>query len=256
MKTSIKTLFLAIFTFFINCATSPVNLPSYWVDPEAMTGIYASIPVDEFNNQLFDSSSKFRLFLNVRILPNDSKIERTEVWISSQKDEFLQNQKRLFPKADALKYKIETRTFAGQLVDAPGPTGFVVNYTHLKFKSGFGDTLASAYANYSATNFEKNDISRFEKWETITDGIWLAEEKEESGDKSYFWNHKPGSFDFLYRYTNFKSGTSSTASINYDYDLNRLEKLKIDKNPDPSNLVFEEKDKKIYFNSGKITLQP
>lgn len=256
MNTPIKTLFLAIFTFFINCTSSQVNLRSLWVDPQSMTGIYTSNSVDDFNDQLFESSSTFRLFLNVRILPNDSKIERTEMWITSQKEEFLKDQKRIFPKAKFQKYKIETRTYSGQLVDTPGPTGFVVKYINLKFKTGLGDSIESALEQYNIENFDKLTIARYEKWETVSEGIWLSEEKEESADNSYFWNHKPGSFDFLHRYTNFKSGSTSTASINYDYDLNLLKKLKIEKNPYPSNLVFEEKDKKLYFNSGKISLQP
>ncbi len=256
MNTSIKTLFLAIFTFFINCTGNQVLLTQLEDNPEVMTGTFASNSLHDFNNQLFDSNSLFRVLLTMRVLPNDSKLERTEVWITSQKSEFIREQKRIFPQSQPFKFKIETRIYSGQLVESMGPTGFTVVYNFLRTKFGEGNSLTDAWLKYKNANYKKDTILRYEKWESIKDGIWLAEEKDETKNFTYFWDHSPGSFDFLHRYSEFKSGTINTASLNYDYSLNRLEKVKIENFPDPSNLVFEDQDFKIQFVSGKLFHQP
>lgn len=255
MKTAHICLILLLFTFFSSCSLNQVFLSKESPSRESLSSIYASVKSQDFNPRYFSPESSHKSFLNVRIASGDSRIDRTEIQVIEYSPQFRIDVEKNFPKATIPNFKIESNVLTGQLVSAPGPTGFEIHYSVEKVKHGSGASLDSAWNEYNKAAYTRKVISRQEKWETIKDGLWLSEESESVKIGELHWKHKPGSLDFFHPITEFKANNNSTASLYYDYSLNRYQKLKIDKNPDSSNLVFEGKEGSLFFLSGKLTLK-
>lgn len=255
MKTASICLILPIFTFFGGCAIHSEFFGKNPVSEDNLSSIYAGSRYQNFNPRFFAESSIQQTYLNVRVASQDSRIDKTEVQILEYSPQFRIDLERTFPQANLPKYKIETRVLTGQLIAPSGSTGFSVVYNVEKTKQGSGSSIGAAWDDYDKSPYSRTTIHKTERWESIKDGLWLAEESETVGIGELTWRHKPGSLDFFHPFTEFRTNTNASASLYYDYSLNRFEKLRIEKNPDPSNLVFEGKDLNIYFLSGKLQLK-
>lgn len=255
MKTAHICLILSIFTFFANCSMSQVFLSKESPSRESLSSIYTSVKFQNFNPRYFSPESSHKSFLNVRIASGDSRIDRTEIQVIEYSPQFRIDVEKNFPRAEIPNFKIESYVMTGQLISPPGPTGLEIHYTVEKVKRGSGASLDSAWNEYNKAAYTRKDISRKEKWETVKDGLWLSEESELLQIGELHWKHKPGSLDFFHPITEFKVNNTATASLYYDYSLNRYQKLKIENIPDSSNLVFEGKEGSLFFLSGKLKLK-
>lgn len=255
MKNASIGLILAIFFIFQNCKsleffTSKEEKPNL-----ALSNSYASPSMRDFNPRFFDESSVYRSFINLRVTEKDSRIDKTHISIIRYNPEFRINLEKHFPNGGFPSFKIEMITQTGKLEEKPGPTGFKVLYSVERVKVGTGSSLDSAWNEFNRAPFSRANIERRETWETIKNGLWLSGESESFGIGSLEWKHRLGSLDFFHPTTEFKSNNNLSASLYYDYNLNRYEKLSIEKKPDLSNLVFEGENASIYFLSGQLSLR-
>lgn len=255
MKSASKCLILTFFLILQNCALAGFFPAKTSTIQSAYANYYASPSLYDFNPRFYEESSVFRSFLNVRITNQDSRVDKTEISVLKYKPEFRNDIERTFPSSSLPPYKIEIKSLTGQLEGQPGPTGFSVLYTVERTKVGSGNSLDSAWNSFKEAPYTRDSILRKEKWETITDGLWLSEESENFAVGSLRWKHKPGSLDFFHPITEFKSNNNLTASLYYDYNLNRFDKLKVEKTPDPTNLVFEGESSSVYFLNGQLTIR-
>ncbi|WCL49228.1 hypothetical protein [Leptospira sp. GIMC2001] len=220
----------------------------------SLSGTYSSQRFTDFNTRFFKEGSSAQTYIDVRIIEEDSKIYKTELVIVEYQDDFVSDQNNFFQNQPK-PFSIKINKISGKVKGSPGPTGFTVQYETLQSKFGYGNSLEEAYENYKKSSYKRDSIDRREKWETIKDGLWLAEETEKYEAGEFAWKHLLGTLDFFHPRSEFKSSETASASLDYDYNLNRFKKLKIDKIADAANLVFEGKESSIYYLNGKITLQ-
>ncbi|MCC5813844.1 MAG: hypothetical protein JJT78_03745 [Leptospira sp.] len=255
MKIASTGLIVFIFSISINCSPLDFFRQKSISRGNTLASYYTSPSFRDFNPQFYSEESIFKIFMNIRQTSQDSRVDKTEITIIKYNPEFRIAIEKHFPEGAYPSYRIETKIITGQMVGNPGPTGFEVLYTTERIRAGEGASLDSAWNNFNKSAYTRTNIKRSEKWETIKDGLWLSEEAENFDIGSLVWKHKPGSLDFFHPITEFKSNNNISASLYYDYNLNRYEKLSIEKKPDSSNLVFEGENASLYFVDGQLTIR-
>lgn len=255
MKIASTGLILSIFLISVQCSPLEFFRQKAASRTNTLATYYTSPPFRDFNSRFYTDESVYRIFMNIRQTSQDSRVDKTEITILRYNPEFRIAIEKYFPEGVYPPYRIEVKIVTGQMTGSPGPTGFEVVYTTERIRSGEGASLDSAWNNFNKSAYTRTNIRRSEKWETIKDGLWLSEESEKFAMGTLTWKHKPGSLDFFHPLTELKANNNISASLYYDYNLNRFEKLRIEKKPDPSNLVFEDETATLYFVDGQLTIR-
>lgn len=212
------------------------------------------MPIHDYNPQYYDKSSVYRTFIHIRSNEPNSRVDKWEITVLKFSPEFRIRAENSFPNSSFPPYSIHMKVTSGQTESSPGPTGITILYTQERSRSGFGNSIDSCWNNYQNSGFYQGAVQKKEIWETTVDGLWLSEESESTPMGTITWRHKPGSLDFLFPYSEFRSPSSLHASLYYDYRLNRIYKLGVEKNPNKENLVFKEGNNSIYFQEGQFVL--
>jgi len=220
---------------------------------DPLVQFYAGYEFHDFNPAFYDSSSLYRMFLVLRKDKEVGRVDKAEVLILKFRPEFRNDVERFFPNSGLIPYTIQFKLLTGQS-EAGGPTGFTAIYQEERIYTGKGGSLDSAWNDFLKSGFVQNRIQRKERWESVKDGIWLSEESESIDTTPLQWNHRMGSIDFLYPTTEFRSGTNLSASLYYDYKLNRFQRLKLEKNSTFGILVFTEGDISIHFIDSQLSI--